>query len=192
MGREFELKYAATAAAQQAIQDAFGDFRAIRMETTYFDTPAGALAERHVTLRLRRENEDSICTMKTPLPDGSRGEWECRADDILSGVEALRRLGAPDALCDLASSGVNAVCGAKFTRLAAEIPTADGMAELAIDSGILLGGGKEIPLLEVEIEHKSGSDRATIDLAAIIAARFGLVQEKKSKFRRALALAKGE
>ena len=192
MGREFELKYAATAAAQQAIREAFGDFRTIRMETTYFDTPDGALAARHVTLRLRKENEDCVCTMKTPLPDGSRGEWECRASDILSGVETLCNLGAPKDLCNLASRGVVAVCGAKFTRLAAEISTADGMAELAIDSGILLGGGKEVPLCEVEIEHKSGSDQSTIDLATVIAVRFGLAQEKRSKFRRALDLAKGE
>lgn len=192
MGREFELKYAATAQAQQAIRDAFGDFRTIRMETTYFDTPDSALAARHVTLRLRKENEDCICTMKTPLPDGSRGEWECHASDILSGVETLRHLGAPNDLCDLAKGGVIAVCGAKFTRLAAEVPTADGTAELAIDSGILLGGGKEVPLCEVEIEHKSGSDQSTIELATVIATRFGLAQEKRSKFRRALDLAKGE
>ena len=192
MGREFELKYAATPAAQQGIRDAFGDFRTIRMETTYFDTPGGALSARHVTLRLRKENESCVCTMKTPLPDGSRGEWECRANDIRGGLEALRSLGAPSDLCDVASSGVVAVCGAKFTRLAADLPTADGMAELAIDSGILLGGGKKMPLCEVEIEHKSGSDRSTMELAAVIAARFGLVPEKKSKFRRALDLAEGE
>ena len=192
MGREFELKYAATPAAQQAIRDSFGDFRTIRMETTYFDTPDGALAARHVTLRLRKENGSCVCTMKTPLPDGSRGEWECRATDLLDGIETLRSLGAPEYLCDLAKGGLVAVCGASFTRLAADIPTADGMAELAIDSGILLGGGKEMPLCEVEIEHKSGSDQSTLELASIIASRFDLTQEKKSKFRRALALAKGE
>ena len=192
MGREFELKYAATPAAQQAIRDAFGQFHPIQMETTYFDTPDGALSARHVTLRLRKENENRVCTMKTPLPDGSRGEWECHAGDIDSGVATLRALGAPAELCDIAGSGLVAVCGARFTRLAAEIPTADGMAELAIDSGILLGGGKEVPLCEVELEHKTGSDRSTIQLAAAIANRFGLIPEKKSKFRRALDLAKGE
>ncbi len=192
MGREFELKYAATPAAQQAIRDSFGNFRTIRMETTYFDTPDGALAAQHVTLRLRKENDDCICTMKTPLPDGSRGEWECRTNDIPGGIEILRSLGAPDDLCDLAKSGVLAVCGARFTRLAADISTTDGMAELAIDSGILLGGGKEMPLCEVEIEHKSGSDQSTLELAKIIAAQFGLKQEKRSKFRRAMDLAKGE
>ena len=192
MGREFELKYKATAAQQQAIREVFGDFRTIRMETTYFDTPDGSLSQRHVTLRIRKENNISVCTMKTPLSDGSRGEWECEAEDIQQGLSKLVALGAPTELCDLAKVGLITVCGAKFTRLATDVPTADGMAELAIDSGILLGGGREIPLCEVEIEHKSGSDQATLELAAIMSARFGLVQENKSKFRRALALAKGE
>lgn len=192
MGREFELKYKATAAQQQAIREAFGGFRTIEMETTYFDTPEGGLSARHVTLRLRKENDTSICTMKTPLPDGSRGEWECQTDDIYHGVEILDSLGAPNDLCDLAKSGVIAICGARFTRLAAEIPTADGIAELAIDSGVLLGSGKEIPLCEVEIEHKSGSDQSTIALAHRMATQFALEQENRSKFRRAHDLAKGE
>lgn len=192
MGREFELKYAATQASQQAIREAFGDFRMIRMETTYFDTPSGDLAERKVTLRLRKENDVCICTMKTPLPDGSRGEWECEADDILRGIRQLRNLGAPETLCELASKGLTVVCGAKFTRYAAQIATADGTAELAVDSGVLLGGEKEMPLCEVEIEHKTGSDHSTVELAAVIASQFGLVPERKSKFRRALDLAKGE
>lgn len=192
MGREFELKYAATPAAQQAVAAAFGEFRRIRMETAYFDTPGGALAQRRMTLRLRRENEETVCTLKTPLPDGSRGEWECPAPDIQSGIAQLLALGAPAELKALTAGGLVTVCGASFTRLAAQVPTADGMAELAIDSGILLGGGREMPLCEVEIEHKSGSDQATLALAQAIAARFGLMPEEKSKFRRALDLAKGE
>lgn len=192
MGREFELKYAATPDAQQRIVEAFGQFHSIQMETTYFDTPDGALSQQQVTLRLRRENDETVCTLKTPLPDGSRGEWECDAPDILEGLEKLQALGAPGALCQTARGGLVPVCGARFTRLAALIPTADGTAELAIDSGILLGGGKEIPLCEVEIEYKSGSDQATLALASQIAGQFGLQPEKDSKFRRALRLAKGE
>lgn len=192
MGRELELKYAATPAQQQAIYEAFGDFRTIQMETTYFDTPDGDLADRRVTLRLRKENDVTVCTLKMPLPDGSRGEWESPAADLSAGIALLRRQGAPEDLCRIAEGRLVAVCGARFTRMAAQLPTADGMAELAIDSGVLLGGGKEMPLCEVEIEHKTGSDQATLHLAGHIAQRFDLKPERKSKFRRALILAKGE
>lgn len=192
MGREFELKYAATAEKQAAIRAKFGSFREISMETTYFDTPDGALSAQKMTLRLRKENNATVCTLKTPLPDGSRGEWECEATDIAIGMREVVRLGAPKNLLTLAENGLVVACGAKFTRLAAEIPTADGTAELALDHGVLIGGGKEIPLCEVEIELKTGSDAAAQTLADAIAAEFGLAEEPHSKFRRASMLAKGE
>ena len=192
MGREFELKYAATADAQAAIRSAFGPWQEIRMETTYFDTPDGALSARHITLRLRKENDVTVCTLKTPLPDGSRGEWECRTTDIGDGIRALIAIGAPKILAGLTINGVFPSCGARFTRLSAQIPTADGMAELALDYGILLGGGREIPLCEVEIELKSGSDEAAVTLAHKLAAQYDLKEEPKSKFRRAMALLQGE
>ena len=64
--------------------------------------------------------------------------------------------------------------------------------ELALDKGCLLGGGKEVPLCEVEVELKSGSEDAAVGFGVILARQFGLIPQKKSKFRRALALAKGE
>lgn len=191
MGREFELKYAATADVQAVIRTAYGPWQEIRMETTYFDTPDGALSSRHMTLRLRRENDETICTLKTPLPDGSRGEWECHTADIYDGIRALIAMGAPKLLAGLTINGVTERCGARFTRLAAQIPTADGMAELALDSGILLGCGKETPLCEVEIELKSGSEAAAVALAQSLAAQYDLQAESKSKFRRAMDLTQG-
>lgn len=192
MGREFELKFAATASVQAALREAYGPWTAITMETTYFDTPDGALSARRMTLRLRKENDATVCTLKTPLADGSRGEWECTAVNVLDGIAALIASGAPKELQQWTQNGVTPCCGARFLRLATQIPTADGMAELALDSGVLLGGGKEIPLCEVEIELKSGSEAATVALASQIAARYQLTEEAKSKFRRALSLAQGE
>ena len=192
MGRELELKFRATQAQQQALREAFDGFVTISMETTYFDTPAHDLSARHVTLRLRKENETCICTLKTPLPDGSRGEWECEASDISQGLEKLLTLGAPEDLCRLALAGVGPVCGAKFTRLATQVSTEEGSAELALDRGVLLGGGKEIPLCEIELEHKEGSEEATFTLGKLLAGRYGLQAEPKSKFRRAIDLVRGE
>ena len=192
MGREFELKYAATAAVQDQLRETYGPWVKLSMETTYFDTPDGALSAHRMTLRLRKENDVTICTLKTPLPDGSRGEWECAADSIVDGIRILPQLGAPTVLTELTKGGVMARCGARFTRFAAQIPTADGFAELALDAGVLLGGGKEMPLCEIEIELKSGSEEAAVALARQLAARYALKEEPYSKFRRALSLAQGE
>lgn len=192
MGREFELKYRATPQVHAALKSRFAGFRQIRMQTTYFDTPDSALSARKITLRLRRENEETICTLKTPLPDGSRGEWECPAADLADGLAQLRDLGAPDAILQLCQMDLQPLCGAEFVRLAAELPTADGTAELALDAGILLGGQRKCDLCEVELELKTGSDAALLALADQIAQEYDLISEPRSKFRRAAALAKGE
>ncbi len=188
MGREFELKYAAPAELHRAILAAWGPFRKITMETTYFDTPDGALAAEKITLRLRRENETLVCTLKKPLPQGGQAEWECEAENLSTGLERLAESGAPK----LTAERLIPVCGARFTRMAAMLPTADGTAELALDQGVLLGGGREMPLCELEVELKTGSDEATVALAEEIARQYGLQPEPRSKFRRAFGLAKGE
>ena len=187
MGREFELKFQATQDQFAALQRDFSGFAETKMETTYYDSPYRALGMRHWTLRRRMENGVSVCTLKIPTGDGGRGEWEVECGSIMQAIPRLCKAGAPLELMERTVNGVIPVCGARFTRLSALIPTGDGTAELALDEGVLLGGGREIPLMEVELEHKSGSEPETVLLARYLATRYGLVPEKRSKFARALA-----
>lgn len=190
MGREMELKYRADEGILAAIREKFGEFMPISMETVYYDTPTGALRARYWTLRRRMENGVAVCTLKTPLPDGSRGEWEVNCDDILTAVPELCKLGAPDALKDLTAGGVRESCGARFTRLAKLLDIGSCTVEIALDQGVLLGGGKEQPLCEVEVEYKSGDETAARIFAQMLAAEFHMLREPKSKVVRALELAK--
>ncbi len=185
MGRELEFKYTATPEIQAQLAARFIDLQLIRMQTTYYDTSDGRLAAARCTLRLRQENGRSVCTLKSPLPDGSRAEWEQEAATLEEGLQKI-----PQA-AHLADLELIPVCGARFTRLACTVSTGDGSAELALDRGILTGGGKEIPLCEVEIEYKSGSEAAAGAFALRLAAEYGLQPEEKSKFARAMALAEG-
>lgn len=188
MGREFELKYRASEAILEAIREKYPQLRPIAMETHYYDTPDGALSGRKWMLRRRMENGVSVCTLKTPLPGGARGEWEVRWEDITTAPEELCKLGAPAELAPLTADGLVEVCGARFTRLAGLIDLPGGQAELALDRGVLTGGGREIPLFEVEVEHKTGTEEVTVAFAEKIAAQFGLEPERNSKFRRAFDL----
>lgn len=189
MGREFELKYRATPEQIDAIRALYGHFSSISMETTYYDTPNQDLHGLHWTLRRRMENGRSVCTLKTPLPDGSRGEWETDCADIMDAIQELCKLGAPRQLPSLTANGVAPFCGAKFTRLAKQLSTDSCTLELALDRGVLLGGGKEHPFAEVEVEYKSGSEEAAITFAEALAREFGLTAEPKSKVVRAMELA---
>ena len=194
MGVEFELKYSATEEQLSAIAAAYPvAYRTIEMETTYYDTADGQLSDRRITLRRRMENGQSVCTVKTPTTTGyGRGEWECQVEDIESGILKLCELGAPRGLLLLTAEGVVPVCGARFTRRAGNITQDGAVMEIALDQGVLMGGGKQIPLCEVEVELKSGEPDAVVAFAEALAERFGLQPQNKSKFRRARNLAKGE
>ena len=189
MGREFELKYNLTPTQFAAIRETYGQFTSISMETTYYDTPDLKLAMHRWTLRRRMENGKSVCTFKKPLDDGSRGEWEVESDSIMPGILELCRSGAPAELMRATAGGLIAVCGARFTRLAATLTLADATVELALDEGVLLGRGREMPLCELEVELKSGSEEAAAAFARQLADRYGLIPEEKSKFLRAMTLA---
>ncbi len=188
MGREFELKFQADSQIIEEIHNKYGEFTTIRMKTSYYDTPGKDLRPKRWTLRRRMENGVSVCTLKTPLADGSRGEWEVEADSIEAGILALCKLDVPAGLAELAQAGLEEVCTARFTRLAKTLTLADATVELALDEGALLGGGQVLPFAEVEVELKDGSEEAALAFAAALAREFGLVPERKSKQQRALAL----
>lgn len=189
MGIEFELKFSATEESQLAIAREMGDaWHAIQMETTYYDTADGTLAQRHYTLRRRLENGVSVCTVKTPAGDLGRGEWETQCAAIEDAIEPLCLLGAPKNLLLLTLKGVEAICGARFTRQCCTLVLEDCTVELALDAGVLTGGSREMPLCEVEVELKEGDRDAATHFAKELAERFGLKRQPKSKFRRALDL----
>lgn len=189
MGREFELKFRADSDKIAAIREKFGDFTPISMETSYYDTQDLKLAFHRWTLRRRMENGVSVCTFKRPQEDGSRGEWEVQASSIMEGVMKLCQAGADWELMRAASGGLVQVCGARFTRLAAQVELPGGTVELALDQGVLLGRGRELPFAEVEVELKAGSDEAAVAFAKALAEEYQLTEEPRSKFARAMTLA---
>ena len=188
MGREFELKYAATKADLEKLKLHFPQLSPITMETTYYDTPDGTFCALHWTLRRRMENEKSICTLKTPAGGLLRGEWETECSNIVDAIPALLTLGAPKEFAIYAAQGLVESCGAKFTRLAGLMEAEGCTVELALDEGILTGGGRELPFTEVEVELKTGSEEAAAAFAARLAEEFGLKPEYRSKVARAQAL----
>lgn len=189
MGREFELKYAATAAQLQVLKDRYPHLRPIAMETTYYDNAAGDFSRLKWTFRRRMENEKSVCTLKTPADGLDRAEFEVECGGIEEAVPLLLAQGAPRELLLLTSGGVSHSCGAKFTRLAGILELPGCTVELALDEGVLLGGGKELPFREVEVELKEGSKAAAVAFGQVLAAQLHLQTEPRSKVARARALA---
>lgn len=190
---EFELKFRATEAAQaEILKDRKEAWQTIEMQTTYYDTPDARLARRHFTLRRRLENGCSVCTVKAPAGPVARGEWETNCDNIVQAIPVLCKLGGPEELLALTRDGVIPVCGARFTRQAAQIRLEETQLELALDRGILFSETRQVPLCEVEVELKAGSPEKALAFAAQLARYYRLEKETKSKFARARALREEE
>lgn len=199
MATELEIKYAVgdlqkldcllcDAVVRERMTDA--QFRYIRMETTYYDTGDGALSARRWTYRLRTENERSVITLKTPGEGYARGEWEWEGEYLDEAPERLLALGAPEEAAKLLDpAGLQPVCGAKFTRILAELELDGAQCELCGDIGWLLGGGRQEPLCELELELTQGSEAVMLAYARALAEKYGLREEERSKFARARALA---
>lgn len=189
VGMEFELKYRLTEQVLETVrQEIAGHWEQISMETTYYDTPSGALAQKRYTLRTRLENGVAVSTVKTPGTGACRGEWEVEEGDILQAIPKLCKLGGPEELLLLTQAGVIAVCGARFVRQICPVTCGQTRLELALDRGILFGGEKQLPFWELEVELKQGTQEDACAFAEELAQKYGLQPEPKSKFQRAKAL----
>ena len=189
MGIEFELKFLAEESVFDMLKRESDSWTAYDMETTYYDTPDRRLRDLYWTLRRRFENGVSVCTLKTPAGGVGRNEFETLCGDIQEALPLLCSQGAPRELLDLTVGGITEVCGARFRRLAGQVVLEDAQVELALDKGVLTGGGKTLPFVEVEVELKSGDPAAAVAYANLLAARFSMRPERKSKYKRALTLA---
>lgn len=184
MGKEFELKYKATAQQQAAVEALYGEFVSTAMLSEYYDTADGRLAAKKTVLRRRRENDRYVCTCKAPLKDNARKEWEVECEDVRSATEKLCKLGGPELLRQVAEE-LTLYCGARFVRKSRLVRLEGAVVEIALDEGVFLGS-REKPLREIEVELKEGSEEAALAFAQELAERFSLEQQLLSKFQQAL------
>ncbi len=194
MGLELEYKYALAGPSQldrlrRELGKTFGPWEAVEMETIYYDTPDHALSARRWTLRVRRENGNPVLTVKTPGPDGARYEWELPGGG-LRDLPRLQALGAPQEVTSLQPDQLSPRCGARFRRLRCLAHLPEVQAELALDQGVLTGGGQELPFWELEVERKDGSGEALAQWCRSLAGDWNLRKEPWSKFARAASLGK--
>ena len=189
MAVEYELKYRATPAVLEQIQSDFpGEYTVTEMTTTYYDTPGADLAKLFWTLRHRQEGEKHICTLKTPAGIDGRSEYEWNCADIQEAIPHLCRLAGSNALAQLAERGLVPTCGARFTRTARPFRAGSTVTELALDSGVLVNGEKELPFAEMEVELKWGFREEADIIGLLLSQAYGLEVENKSKFQRSKEL----
>ena len=196
MASEIELKYAlsqdlTTEDIFSSVSDFFcGEIKTLKMHSIYFDTKDNLLATSRTSLRLRRENDLSVVTVKTPKSsDGalaSRGEWQVEAESVPLAISLLSETDCPEIIFKLSEEDLIVVAEFSFTRKMAYIKTELFEAELCVDIGYLSPDGVlKAPLNELEIELKSGNISALCAFGNELCSKFNLKPERLSKLTRA-------
>jgi inorganic triphosphatase YgiF len=204
---EIELKLALTkgrlAAAKRALRGV--DLRRTEIDDVYFDTPDAGLRRRGMVLRLRRDGDRWMQTLKASAASRSlvpvRGEWEVPIPD--GQAPRLPDLARFDAmpLQPLLRSGFDAgalspVFRTRVARLRGRLVHGTSEIEVSIDRGELQarveGRRHSRPVAELELELKSGRAADLLDLGASLVGRrrrWALVPALRTKAERGYALA---
>jgi len=165
-----------------------------RQHNTYFDTPHRHLAAQRYTLRVRDLGSRRIATVKQSLGALAgvhrREEWEITIGASDHPYDWPASTARERALAVLAGQPISpqVITRTRRQRIYAQ-RAGVRCAELSLDEGAIMAGGRAIGFRELEIELLS--DGTGADLSALIAdlrARFPLVPEPRGKRARGMAL----
>ncbi|MFJ4141993.1 inorganic triphosphatase [Pseudomonas sp. NPDC089734] len=168
----------------------------IELSNQYFDTPERDLAKAKVALRIRRDGDRLIQTLKTRgqsvagLSERNEFNW-----DLPKAKLDLKKLEGdcwPEQLADLDKKTIKPLFSTDFTREKAEIAWGRGktkvVIEAALDLGHVVAGKQKEEICELELELREGESAALLELAAELAATLPLMPCDISKAERGYRL----
>ncbi|MEE1887105.1 CYTH domain-containing protein [Pseudomonas carassii] len=162
----------------------------------YFDTPERDLSAARVALRLRRDGEVIIQTLKCRGQSvaglSERNEHEWHLDKVKLDLKKLDATCWPEQLAELDKKTIKPLFTTDFTREYAEIAWGRGKAkvviEAALDQGFVIAGKRKEEICELELELREGTPEALLELAAELAASLPLMPCDISKAERGYRL----
>lgn len=169
-----------------------------QLQSTYFDTADLRLRRHDMTLRIRRQGDRFVQTVKGASDAAGgllvRGEWECPVAGEEPDLGAIDAQDVRERLRTLADGELRPVFSTEVTRDLRLFGGADGaVIEVAIDTGeILTADGRRRPISEIELELKQGRPHALYDLALALSEFAPLRVETRAKSDRGYDLAVGE
>ncbi len=199
MVKETEIKLRVSPATLAALRvhplldgQRLGEWQRGELYNQYYDTPERALATSQVALRLRRDGEQYIQTLKTRGQSVAglsvRGEWDWYLQQPQLDLSKLDDSCWPAALADLDKASLQGVFTTDFTREKADIGWDGVRIEAALDHGKVLAGGQEEELCELELELREGTPADLLALACQLAADLPLMPCDISKAERGYRL----
>lgn len=161
-----------------------GDPEIIPQHAIYFDTPHHDLASLGLSLRVRRNGEARVQTIKV---DGAaaaglfvRPEWECAVEHDRPVLDDTTPIAS------LIGAKVADIAPAFTVENERRVWTQDGI-EIALDRGRIVAGERETPVCEVELERKGGDVASLFALArridAIAPVHLGVLSKAQRGYR---------
>lgn len=165
------------------------------LDARYFDTSTYCLQKEKIAYRVRREGDQWVATVKGGGSSSGglheRQEWNVIVSDpqpdltVFAGTDIGEKL-----MGIVGSQALKPILITRFERKTLDVCMPDGsQIEVAADRGEIIAGAKHAPILEVELELKSGTPSALLSLGAALATEYPLLPETDSKFYRGLLLA---
>ena len=176
MATELEIKLTLTESAQQQALDWLLSLPLAEkgsrktLVNRYYDTPDAALNQARAALRVRQAGDRYIQTLKTrgEFVNGAhnRQEWEW---DLAGPELDLSLLEQTPLHNQVDLSDLQLAFETNFQRQEIILKDGDNKIEVAVDAGQILGGGKTMPLHEVEFELKAGDADCLMQQASRLA-----------------------
>lgn len=197
---EVELKFAAPAATLEALlalpplaRARGADAPPRSLESTYYDSPGHDLRRAGVALRVRRDGDRFVQTVKVAAPGGNP-HARLEREEPIAAPPARPRLPAdalPPGLAHLAAGPWQPLFATRVRRRVLEAVSGVARIEVAIDSGRVEAGAGSSPISEIELELRQGTLGDLYDLAAVLHRLRPLAVETRTKSERGYALAGG-
>ena len=171
----------------------------VRMKAAYFDTSDRVLTTNNIAFRVRTEGTRTMATLKWKDDDEGISGLYVRSE-INVPVSDPSSFFHPDPEIFIESEeGMNLlevlegkklinVFDMLFTRRRLRIDVGRSILEIACDEGVIVAGSKSEQMMEMEIEIYSGSRDDLFEAGNIIAGKYDLKPETRTKFARGVAL----
>ncbi|WP_293899671.1 CYTH and CHAD domain-containing protein [Phenylobacterium sp.] len=188
---ELELKFQLGAGALEALRaETFPLDRSTlaRLHAVYFDTPGHALRDGGFSLRVRRRGDTYIQTLKHRAEGGlfERDEWET---EVAGPDLDLAALAGTPVLATIGGAALQPCFTVEVERRIHLWTHGRTRVEVSFDTGLIVAGGRQEPIDEMELELVSGPSKALFALARKLEAQASLTLSFESKAERGYRLA---